>query len=569
MSKKLKPGKKSLLCLPTGTGKTFTAASWIHAKKRKTLWLAHRNELISQAYGAFESLGSKVTIWNADEKDAGGDIIIASILSTSELHNELPEVDTIVCDEAHHFPMPSISGDDGIIQRIKWNRILGLTATPTRLDGKDLGFDSISYQRTFYDMVEKGWLAKPSYNIVRTGIKLDLKKVNGRFTRESLKQVNSEARNKAILQGMRDAEYLGKTLIFAVDNTHAKSLLEELEEFNPVMISQENTKKERREINEAFYKGKIQTLINCEIYTEGVDVPDIDTIVLGRPTASKVLYMQCIGRGARITETKKSFNIIDVVDSDKHYGVMSERWSMEELGHNIDVEVVRKSDERAHKFAEENDIDYKKLLSKFDISSTQVVGVIKFRSFEENYVMPLSQQKMEAILLWQDHIMSLSRKIKNGDVYLFYTVYGSPAGFSLSNWKKVSKSLNSTILGFDRQYPAEIIPFRELPPVRRNTESSSVILDEIKRINTIMSSNKKETINKIVYSVKNLVTPKVYHVIQSAEYKYSNGIIEVNLGLPFNRLKPFLPARLVLQQVANEILDTEIIDISYSAWKHS
>lgn len=569
ISKKLKPGKKTLLCLPTGTGKTFTAASWIVSKKRKTLWLAHRNELVTQAYNTFKNLGAKTSIWNANKKDSSGEIIVASILSTGEINNEIEEVDTIVVDEAHHFPMGSYSGDNGIINRVKHKRILGLTATPTRLDGKDLGFDSIAYQRTFFEMVNEGWLAKPEYHIIRTGLKIDLKKVGGRFTKESLHKVNNEARNKSICEAMESIGNLGKTLIFAVDIEHAKSLTKSLKKFKPVFLTGNSTTKERNKITSDFYSGKIKLLINCMIYVEGIDVPDINTVVLARPTASKVLYMQTLGRGARITENKDSFKILDVVDADKHYSVMSERWSMEELGHNIDIKEATKSDKKAREYIEEEDTDYDKLLKKYDTSSMQVVGIIKFSSFKEKYIIPLTYPKMEAILQWQNFLYDSYNKVDNENMFYYYTLYASPAGFSLSDWKKVARAVNATIKGFERNNPAEMTAFRELPTLGVAKESTNIILEELDRINNIMKIKFNEFINSVIYEIKSMVSKKVYSVISSAKYKYMNGVIEVNLGVPFHNLKSFLPARLLLQEIANEKLDTEIIDISYSVWSRS
>jgi len=560
ISAELKRHRDTLLCLPTGTGKTFTAASWINDNDLSTLWLAHRTELVDQAYKAFKSLGARVSKWTADEKDASGNIVVSTVLSTKGLEDELPEVDLMVCDEAHHWPMASYSGPTGIKNRIKANKLLGLTATPTRLDKKDLGFTSIAYQRSFLDMVAAGWLAIPNYVKINTRIKLGLTKHSGDFTQKSLAAVNNRARNQVIRTYVNEnREALGKILVFAANVEHANELAGDLE---GVPITQLTSDRDRRERIRKFRSGDIQLLVNCMIFTEGFDAPDINTVILARPTASKALYMQMIGRGSRTAPDKKKFNIVDVVDSDRHYSILAHQWSREELGDGLNIEEAAARRTRVKKYLEDNSLDLKDVCVKFNISDIDIAGLMRYTLYDgSKEVMPLNTSQVEALMMWEEHIKN-ERKLDKQLIYTTYSVYGSPTGFRLTTWKAICWAMWHTLK--DGREAATLVLFCGDYTIKSKNGAQSILLDEILRVNTEMANRGDEVWQEITDKLGELVSLQIASTIAGAQFKYVNGVFEIVLGVPFNKLRYFLPARLVIRELANEILDTEIVEVAYA-----
>lgn len=550
----------TLCCLPTGTGKTFTAAKWVADNAWKTLWLAHRNELIDQALSAFEELKVNVTPWTADKKDASGDVVVATIGSARELHKELPEVDLMVPDEAHHWPMPSYSGPKGIINRIKTNKLLGLTATPTRLDRKELGFDSVAYQKSFLEMVVAKWLAKPNYVPIRTDFDVEFKKTSGEFTQASLSQINNEARNQ-VIKGYWDKhrEELGKTLMFAANIEHAEELARRT---GAVAVTQRTSARDRKRAIEAFRRGEIRALTNCLVYTEGLDVPDINTVILARPTASQTLYMQMIGRGSRICEGKTSFNVIDVVDNDRHYSMLSKQWSMDELGAGGNLEEMVSRKERVAKFATDNKLNIKKLTVRYNIGQLDIAGILWYQDFRKNeHVIPLKLAQVESVLMFQEEIASEWNLTKDL-IFTAYSMYAAASGFQIPLWKEICHAIWHTIKGNGRYQSADLTMFCG-DQIINQKGAREVRLTEIERVNSLVAGNEDKLKADILDKLKDFIAPRLHNTFCEAKFRYVNCVIEVILPIKFVQIRYFLPARFLIREIANEILDTEIIHVSY------
>lgn len=329
--------RRSILSLPTGTGKTFVAA--YHAKTafldrgRGVVWIAHSEELLDQAYETFVgTLGypqDRIGRRYAGHDDLG-DQQGRMLWFLNNLVFEGPSLDPalIVIDEAHHAPSKSYTGwlsefrafaEDG-------PRVLGLTATPYRLhegQTRDLLrfdfsrpkvpiFEEVTFHKSFCELAAEGFVAPFRHVRFDTGQSYEMKLSSTQdFTGESLEQLNNPRRNQFIVNTWRSQrDRYGKTLIFVGTQDHAKRLGKLFGEDGSYVISDESD----RSAIEAFRRGDIRVLVNVGIFKEGVDVPDIQTVILARPTTSAGLFTQMVGRGSRILPGKPFFYLIDIHD---------------------------------------------------------------------------------------------------------------------------------------------------------------------------------------------------------------------------------------------------------------
>ncbi|HEY3351628.1 MAG TPA: DEAD/DEAH box helicase [Polyangia bacterium] len=318
-----------LLVLPTGSGKTLIAARWLAsavlARGRRVLWLSHREELLRQAedafrrvlYGAGTAPNGRVTFWMAGREDEGGDVVLAMVSK-----HGMPDgrFDFVVIDEAHHAAAPSYRRWR---ERFRSANQLGLTATPERLDKRELGFDDIAYQRSFWDLVQDGYLSRPDVVEIQTRTHCELRydKRKRDFEERSLATLNTEPRNRCIVESyLSERRRYGRTLVFAVDIAHCEALVETFRRLAPqvrVDVITTRTGADRSRIVEDFKSGRLDVLVNCRVFVEGFDDPGVQTVFLTRPTTSPVLFCQMIGRGARRTTHKSSYWVVDFQDQNQ------------------------------------------------------------------------------------------------------------------------------------------------------------------------------------------------------------------------------------------------------------
>ena len=308
-----------LLVLPTGTGKTIV---FVHLIDRtaygRTLILARREALIWQAAAKVEVItGSRPSIEMADYRADEGFFrrtpVVVSSVQTQNAGQRLLKFDPtqfnlVVIDEAHHAPARSYQK---IIDYYRLKnpkiRILGVTATPDRADKKALGmiFDSVAYEYLIHDAIADGWLVPITQRSVvvnsldYSGIKTTAGDLNG-------KQLAAVMEYESNLQGIAvpTIEIVGgrKALVFASSVAHAERLCEifnRYSRFSAEWVCGKTPKDARRETLRRFAEGKIRTLVNVGCFTEGFDEPSVEVIVLARPTKSRALFAQMVGRGTR------------------------------------------------------------------------------------------------------------------------------------------------------------------------------------------------------------------------------------------------------------------------------
>jgi superfamily II DNA or RNA helicase len=322
---------RQLISLPTGTGKTVIFALLAKQRNVKTLVLAHREELLTQASDKLQMIWpeSNIGLLKADLDESSSQIVIASIQTVcrDKRLESLKQHDfgLMIVDECHHAAAESyikVIKELGFLNGNPSKLLLGVTATVSRGDGLGLGevFEEIVFERSISTMVRAGYLTKLVGKSIVTKLSLDGVGVReGDYvTSELSKLINTPSRNELIIDNIKlYAADRKKMLVFCADVEHACNFADALKKegvtAEPVFGAMDAG--ERKRVLREFNEGKIQMLTNCMVLTEGFDQPDIDCVVMARPTKSKSLYMQMIGRGTRLFPTKKDCLILDFCDN--------------------------------------------------------------------------------------------------------------------------------------------------------------------------------------------------------------------------------------------------------------
>ena len=322
--------------MPTGTGKTVVLASLVsQLKNENVLIVAHRRELIEQI---------KATIKRLNMEDRN--ITVESIQTISR-HLTSNGVATppaggqggfslVVIDEAHHALAKTY--------KMMWEtwpdaKFLGLTATPCRLNGKgftDL-FEVLLSSLTVPEFIKKRVLAPFDYVTINEGSSqqqlIDSLTKRGADGDYQVKEMNEVLNKRPSIEQLYNCytqfAKKKKGIIYAVSIEHARSIAEYYESkgIKAVAISAKTPAKERAGFLDDFRKGKIQTLVNVDIFSEGFDCPDVEFIQLARPTLSLAKYLQMVGRGLRPHKKKECCVILDNVGLVRLFGLPTRCWN--------------------------------------------------------------------------------------------------------------------------------------------------------------------------------------------------------------------------------------------------
>ena len=301
---------RHLVVMATGLGKTVTFAAI--PRTGRTLILSHRDELVRQPEKYFNcSFG----VEKASEYSNGEDVVSASVqtLRRDRRLHEFKEgdFDTIITDEAHHAKARSYKK---IVDYFKPRVHLGFTATPNRADGKGLKdvFDDIIFNRDLMWGINNGYLTDIDCRRVEIGWSTqNLKISQGDFQQTELDAVVNTGKNNEAIADVYRTYRRGQTLIFATSVDHAHKLQKLIP--NSQVIDGKTSFKARQQAIQDFTNRKIDCLINFGVFTEGTDLPLIETLILARPTTNQSLYQQMVGRGLRLHQDKESLLLIDCV----------------------------------------------------------------------------------------------------------------------------------------------------------------------------------------------------------------------------------------------------------------
>lgn len=290
--------KRPVLVAPTGSGKTTMGVAV--AQGFRLLWIAHRRELIEQAAERLRSVGRAPDIVCASiHGDVGdGETIVASVQTLAR--RKIPEADLTIIDECHHATSLSYLR---ITQSA--TRLLGLTATPFRLDGRglrDAGFGAIVVAATPKELMHQGYLVRPGYWAPSSPDLDGIRIKHGDYDQEALALEMSKA--KLVGDAVEHYKKIAPDTLavaFCVNIEHSRIVAEAFEKSDipAAVLSGETPTGERVAILEKFRRGEIKVIANCDVISEGFDLPEMQTVILLRPTKSLCRYIQMIGRALR------------------------------------------------------------------------------------------------------------------------------------------------------------------------------------------------------------------------------------------------------------------------------
>jgi len=315
----------ALLVMASGLGKSVVAAKW--AKEQLThgrgLVLCHDTNILDQLMNEFrDAMGQTVSFgaFNGTRKDTEAlDILFATFQTFREWRKVfMPnEFTTIIVDEAHHSEAATYRQ---VVDYFKPKKRLGLTATPDRMDGRDIrelfGDEVVSI--CLEEAIASGWLTPIEYHIVTDDLNLAvlkqiLKQIDAGSHRFSVKQLN-----ETIFIRKRDEEIAKiimshgkKTIVFCESIAHTRSFSQHLP--GARIFHCKNSRKDNREILDDFREGRCQYLLTVDKFNEGIDVPDAGAIVFLRCTNSQRIFLQQLGRGLRKVEEKDKVVVLDFV----------------------------------------------------------------------------------------------------------------------------------------------------------------------------------------------------------------------------------------------------------------
>lgn len=312
--------KRTLLVLPTGTGKTITFAQVAKdsvASGNRVLILAHRDELLTQAQ---DKIASATGLQCAKEKgqesslDSFYRITVGSVqtmMREKRLDRFPPDhFQTIIVDEAHHCLADSYQR---VLNHFPDANVLGVTATPERNNIQCLGeyFDSLAYEYTLPRAIRDGYLCR--IKAMTIPLNLDIRSVKVTAGDYSAGQLGSAIEPYLEQIAVEMTKYCAdrKTVAFLPLVSTAQHFRDILNRHGFKAAEVNGNSDDRAEILADFEAGKYNVLCNAMLLTEGWDCPSVDCVVMLRPTKIRALYCQCVGRGTRLYPGKKELFLPD------------------------------------------------------------------------------------------------------------------------------------------------------------------------------------------------------------------------------------------------------------------
>jgi superfamily II DNA or RNA helicase len=363
-------GQSALLDMATGSGKTIIFAELLKRFHQKTgkrgLVLAHTEELISQAISKIRLQSGKYPTREqaASKGDKTVDFVVGSVQSMQKARLarwEKNHFGMLVVDEAHHSVAPTYRN---VIDHFEYQNLLGVSATIDRHDRQALGdiFDTVAFRYPLHKAIRDGNLVPivgrrvTDFDIDLTGLKV----VRGDYQDSDLGEI-LKVYFAPIANAIKAQSEDKKTLVFMPNVESSRLMAEELKTrgVKAEFLAGIHDKNERRKILHDFHVGNISHLCACNILLEGFDEPAVEALVMLRPTPSRPLFAQAVGRGTRLSPAtgKKEVTLIE-------FTFNSQRLS---LASTYDLFSAAGYEERVRGLAKEmagEEVDYLDLLDK-------------------------------------------------------------------------------------------------------------------------------------------------------------------------------------------------------------
>ena len=328
---------RNLIVAATGTGKTVISAFDYQAFKERTdgthrlLFIAHRQEILKQSQRTYRSVLQDANfgdIWVGDLRPTNGiDHLFVSVQTFNSkyesIFSKLPKdyYDYIVIDEAHHLKADSYQT---VLNHFSPQLLIGLTATPERMDGKSLLPDfcnQISAEIRLPKALDEGLLTPFQYLCISDSTDLtdeDLMDGNHYVATKLTDRLCNGERVGLIVDRLRyylPDENKCRALGFCATKEHAQYMAEEFRKvgLKSACLTSDKNNEERMKMNRQLAKGEINYLFVVDIFNEGVDIPAVDTLLFLRPTESLTIFLQQLGRGLRLYPGKQQLTVFDFV----------------------------------------------------------------------------------------------------------------------------------------------------------------------------------------------------------------------------------------------------------------
>ena len=322
--KKMREDGKTIALLyhATGVGKTITAATDAKAVSGRTLFLVNALKLASQAKDTFAKVWPEAALgeYTGSQKDMSQTVIFATVQSISkDLEKFSPtDFDYLIVDECHHAAANTYQK---IFTYFHPKFILGLTATPERSDGEDMLelFQNVAHKMDLKTAVERGVLVPIRCIRVKTNIDLTDVRINGiKYNSQDLEsKLFIPERNQLIVDTYLKYVNGKKTVIFCASVDHAAEIAKLLRDggVKAEAVSGRDRVEVREKILKDYETGSTNVLCACDLLNEGWDSPHTTVLFMARPTMSKTIYLQQLGRGTRRYPGKEDLLMVDFVDN--------------------------------------------------------------------------------------------------------------------------------------------------------------------------------------------------------------------------------------------------------------
>jgi len=337
--------KRNLIVAATGTGKTIISAvdyrryvSKNQGKKNRLLFIAHRKEILERSLVTFRmvlqnrNFGELLT---GDETPQNYDHLFATIQSLKKIYEHVPVdyFDYVVVDEVHHGAAESYERP---LTYFKPDILLGLTATPERMDGQDITKffdDTIATELRLSEAIDRSLLVPFNYYGVTDPVDISqMKFQRGRYDTAELEQlyVGNKGRINAVLNAINDYRpNLNeiKGLGFCVSIDHAEYMANEFNDAGipSIALTSRSPQEVRETAQTKLVNGEIKFIFSVDLYNEGVDIPQVNTELMLRPTESMTIFIQQLGRGLRKSEGKEELLVLDFIGQAHKSYTMNER----------------------------------------------------------------------------------------------------------------------------------------------------------------------------------------------------------------------------------------------------
>lgn len=331
-----KAHRSVMVQMPTGTGKTHLLASvvseFVYSAGSGVWLIAHRRELVAQ----MEETLAKYGIRREDTP-----VRVMAVQWLSRHWNEAGDAPgLIVIDEAHHALAASYTE---MWKRYPAAKKLGVTATPCRLNRRRFTelFEVLVTSWSIAEFIEKGVLSVFDYVSIRPGSEeqrlidgLEKRGADGDYQVKEMDAVlNRRPGIERLYRSVRQFASGKKGMVYAISIEHARRIAEYYSRrgVNAVAVDSKTPAMERKRMVEEFRHGKIEVLVNVDVFSEGFDCPDVEFVQLARPTLSLAKYLQQVGRGLRRSEGKEACMLIDNVGLYRIFGLPTQRWNWDAM----------------------------------------------------------------------------------------------------------------------------------------------------------------------------------------------------------------------------------------------